>query len=922
MTAIYSWELAGRVRNSGPASGGSASSTSLDLSSATVARSSGVAPLFVHFDATGITSDQSSVPFHEVSYFWDFGDPTGSPVGGTTWAYGARGGSTSRNSDRGPVAGHVYENIGTHTATLHAFDGVNYATRTFTITTTDPASGFTDAQTCYFSTSGTAGSGTHKIAWVSQVTFNNAIAAGYRRLLFNRGDTFPISAQMDVDIRTGNTPGLIGAFGTGAAPVIYCSSSFPGRTSSWTFNVSSDYGGLMADWRIMDFYIDASYFSDAPAKITGIAIVGGCDQLTVLRVVTDSCVMLMRASSSNIDSTNDKSHSSYPAKHNIWDQFCIQDCQTTNARIGAVVYAKGFIDDGTGGGYYTGTAGTVLTVTSVPFGAINFYPMLLTTLGSGYINSYIGTDTLGQATYRVSTSQAKFTTDTPDTNFIATDTSTFPYSVYYAGERTAVMGNSFDNDAPAGARQTSTSHVLRMTYGAKFVIAHNDLKNPGAAEHHLKIYGTNWIDMGTGAANYAEPQGVTGTGTGTLVTGFIDDGSGSGTYTGNKGGVLTLTAFSGALSMVLNSTLNAPTMAQYTNLHSQLTGTTGKTGTYCIGDSYVTMTNGGGSTPCVVSVTIGSGGSVTPHGYSAGRNIAFASTASLPAGVNPGQCYYVIAAGMTSTEFQFSATLGGSPVISSSAGSGAFRVALAQAVAPTSDMVSGYMCLGVKPSLGGGYARWGVIYDNYMEGRANVYPIALGPHSDGVQTRQKDLIVDSNWLKLSPIGQRALNVWSTDVTVRNNLIDTTLAYTTHWYIGIFIGKRNKSYAVEIPADHVYVYNNTVYSGAGATAGAGFQGVFIEVNSTNISVKNLLTYAPGLTTPVTLSGDRAPDISGGNWADPLVSPSFVTPMTSASGWMLQSGSAAKNGGVPVPVWTDFAETDRPVGGTYDIGAYEQ
>ncbi|MEK7706276.1 MAG: MopE-related protein, partial [Myxococcota bacterium] len=89
------------------------------------ARTSGVAPLAVFFDASGTTDTAvTSRPFHELEYRWDFGDP----AGGATWAYGARPGSSSKNVALGPVAAHVFESPGTYTVALSVFDGSNTAT--------------------------------------------------------------------------------------------------------------------------------------------------------------------------------------------------------------------------------------------------------------------------------------------------------------------------------------------------------------------------------------------------------------------------------------------------------------------------------------------------------------------------------------------------------------------------------------------------------------------------------------------------------------------------------------------------------------------------------------------------------------------------------------------------------------------------
>lgn len=75
--------------------------------------------------------------------------------------------------------------------------------------------------------------------------------------------------------------------------------------------------------------------------------------------------------------------------------------------------------------------------------------------------------------------------------------------------------------------------------------------------------------------------------------------------------------------------------------------------------STVTITN---ATPAVVTWAA--------HGLAAGDPVIFTTTGALPAGLVADYPYHVIATGLTANTFQFSATLGGSAVATSSAGSG------------------------------------------------------------------------------------------------------------------------------------------------------------------------------------------------------------------------------------------------------------
>jgi hypothetical protein len=77
----------------------------------------------------------------------------------------------------------------------------------------------------------------------------------------------------------------------------------------------------------------------------------------------------------------------------------------------------------------------------------------------------------------------------------------------------------------------------------------------------------------------------------------------------------------------------------------------------------VTMTI---ATPAVVSQTA--------HGLKSGSKISFTTTGALPTGVTAGTTYYVIAAGLTTDAFQFSATLAGAAVNTSGSQSGVHTV--------------------------------------------------------------------------------------------------------------------------------------------------------------------------------------------------------------------------------------------------------
>ncbi|MBK8475781.1 MAG: PKD domain-containing protein [Opitutaceae bacterium] len=178
-------------------------------------RTAGVAPLSVFFDATSTTATATARPFHDLEYRWDFGDPLSGP-----WTEGVNAATSSKNRATGAVTAHVFERPGTYTVRLTATDGTHTATRTIDVLVHDPDSTFASTTTCV--SAGTDFSGAPVGATLVTATkfdaaVSSALAAGARRILFKRGDTFTFSTTNFINA-SGEV--LIGAFGAGARPVL------------------------------------------------------------------------------------------------------------------------------------------------------------------------------------------------------------------------------------------------------------------------------------------------------------------------------------------------------------------------------------------------------------------------------------------------------------------------------------------------------------------------------------------------------------------------------------------------------------------------------------------------------------------------------------------------------------------------------
>ena len=296
--------------------------------SVVASRGSGVAPLSVFFDAVGTTSTETTRPFHALEYRWDFGDPAGSPVSGTTWGTGSGAGVNSRNLATGPVAAHVYEIPGTYTVALSVTDGANTVSGDYaTIVVQDPDVIFSGTNTiCVAAMSvPTAGAGgcPAGATTAQQSDFTTAIsnyATTGKRVLFKRGDTFVSAGAARVAV-TG--PGTIGAYGTGAKPTIQAGSNVS------VITLSSQSTPTIKDWRVMDLYLDGM---SRGTDTQGVNADGGINQVTLLRLDVQHVFNAFNLNSSILMYHN----GSGAPGHRIYDELVIADSSVaSNTGYGA-----------------------------------------------------------------------------------------------------------------------------------------------------------------------------------------------------------------------------------------------------------------------------------------------------------------------------------------------------------------------------------------------------------------------------------------------------------------------------------------------------------------------------------------------------------------------------------------------------------
>lgn len=231
-------------------------------------RLTGVAPLYVNFDATATTSTLSTNPSHELFFAHDFGDP-----GSGTWANGVQSaGLTSKNAAFGPVAGHVWETPGTYTYTCVATDGANPATRTKTIVVLDPNVVYAGALTICISNSNNftgAPAGATQVnraadtdmyaAWIAHKASN-------KRILFCKADTWVASATIDAGSLSNM---IVGGYGTGVAHT-FASGTLVSVTPATGIGTMFQGGGA-TDVKFCEFKItaNATHYGVAVTNATG-----------------------------------------------------------------------------------------------------------------------------------------------------------------------------------------------------------------------------------------------------------------------------------------------------------------------------------------------------------------------------------------------------------------------------------------------------------------------------------------------------------------------------------------------------------------------------------------------------------------------------------------------------------------------------
>ncbi len=221
--------------------------------------------------------------------------------------------------------------------------------------------------------------------------------------------------------------------------------------------------------------------------------------------------------------------------------------------------------------------------------------------------------------------------------------------------------------------------------------------------------------------------------------------------------------------------------------------------------------------------------------------------------------------------------------------------------------------------------RFVVITDNIFGG-SGPWPVTIGPQDSTHDERLRDIILEKNRFYsgygdqscCSSAVQVALYVSAADVSVRNNIFDGT--DSSVYYTAIRISQRG----IEPLPSGNHIYNNTVYKADLLSGYTSCRGIDIDASAVQTVVRNNLVHLPSSATEVEMIRNDSTDlVSDHNLLTDL--PGLADPGNMdflQKDFSLLAGSPAENQGTEVSVWDDFAGTNRPQDGLYDIGAFER
>ncbi len=174
-------------------------------------RTSGVAPLSVHFTAGFSGTTSAARDYHNLDYTWDFGDP-----GSGRWGTSGK----PKNIAKGPVTTHIFETPGRYTVKLTVKKGTTTVdSKTFDIKVDDPDSVYSGSKTTCVSDKANndfkgCPAGARNVATDNLNDITRYVKPG-TRILFRRGSSWSTAG---ISFPPNAGPVTIGAYGAGKGP--------------------------------------------------------------------------------------------------------------------------------------------------------------------------------------------------------------------------------------------------------------------------------------------------------------------------------------------------------------------------------------------------------------------------------------------------------------------------------------------------------------------------------------------------------------------------------------------------------------------------------------------------------------------------------------------------------------------------------
>lgn len=231
-----------------------------------------VAPCTKFMQAVGTTSPQTSRPFSDIFYSWDFGDIT------EFWTTGSGEGANNKNLAFGAVTAHVYKTAGVYKPCVTAFDGTNTNTVCAVVIVTAPDSVYSGNNTFCFDlvlpVSGNDGCPTGASVAIASdfcAAVNTYLTTG-KRLLFRANATFNCASAANITV---GGPWSIDSYGSGSRAIVDARSAI-------IFNIGNSTAGVYPrNGRIANVELTNTLPADTTQAIVG---AGNFNNITFLNL--------------------------------------------------------------------------------------------------------------------------------------------------------------------------------------------------------------------------------------------------------------------------------------------------------------------------------------------------------------------------------------------------------------------------------------------------------------------------------------------------------------------------------------------------------------------------------------------------------------------------------------------------------------